>query len=230
MLEASRPFVSAQKPVSSSAMSSGRRVSECETIGCITVPDKLQIKSPKPTQVKAVLSAPDGHVRAGDPLIQLFDFEEAKLLSGVQRSIDENQAKLSEVTGDRVQKKLAHLKTIADQRLAALTATQQNFRMLSALYHMGSGDPSGPIRAKHFVSLRTYESLQASLELEIYQRNIADSVKVLRAIDDLLKGEKEYVQTLRARLQIRAPKDGIFRCYVSAGSPVSVGYVLGEIE
>jgi hypothetical protein len=188
----------------------------------------LVIKSPKATQIKTI--AHSGLIKAGAVLIELFDFEERKTLSTIQRAIEENSSKLEEITGPRVAEKIAHLAEISNQRLKALTPTQNNYEVLRIYAAMGTLGKYLPIKAQHFVAMRTYQKLQASVELEIYRRNIADSTGVLTVINDLLQKEKEYMRSICDRLSIKAPKDGRFTALVAVGDPVPVGYPLGEIE
>lgn len=169
-------------------------------------------------------------VDAGAALIELFDFEERKILSTIQRAIEENNARLGEISGERVKQKIAHLTEISDQRLKALIPTQNNYEDLKLRANIGEITRYASIKASHFVAMRTYQKLQASVELEVYKRNIADSIGVLTVINDLLQKEKEYVNSIRDRLIVKAPKYGRFTAFVAFGDPVPIGYPLGEIE
>jgi hypothetical protein len=188
----------------------------------------LVLKSPKATKIKMI--AQPGLVKRGALVIEVFDFEEQKTLSTIQRAIDENSAKLVEVTGDRVKEKAAHLEEISNLRLAALTSSQHYYERVKELVSFSGTPPYTVFDWQHFVAMRTYQKLQASVELAIYNRNIADSVGVLTVINDLLQKEKEYMLSVCDRLHIKAPRDGKFTALVAKGDPVPVGYPLGEIE
>jgi multidrug efflux pump subunit AcrA (membrane-fusion protein) len=191
---------------------------------------KLVIKSPKATQIKKV-SVPSGTmVESGTLLIELVDFEERKVISTIQRSIEENRSRLSEVTGPRVNDRIALLTKIVQHRLAALKKTQENYDDVWFSTELGVLPVWRPIKLRHFLSMRTYQSVLASVELEIYKRNIEDSRGVLETVDKLLNKQLEYVKAICGRLLIKAPKEGKFNSLVSAGEPVPIGHILGEIE
>ncbi|MDX0371940.1 hypothetical protein GOC23_31040 [Sinorhizobium meliloti] len=53
----------------------------------------LGIKAPKATQVKATSTPLESDVEIGDVLIELHDFEEVRILSQIDRAIEENRIK-----------------------------------------------------------------------------------------------------------------------------------------
>ena len=108
--------------------------------------------------------------------------------------------------------------------------TEDNYRGLVLRAGLQNIGDWLPLRAKHFVAMRTYQNLQAKVELEIYKRNVTDSKSVLEVVDALLHKELEYMEGIRSRLNIKAPRSGHFKCTVAVGDPVPIGYVLGTIE
>jgi hypothetical protein len=192
----------------------------------------LQLRSPKATQIKNIAATPDRAVKSGDLLLELFDFEELKLESSINRQIAENSAKLAEVMGDRVKKKVEYLQNVLWLREQAVV-TAIDIRDLLLLAWKTPGLPVPGIRAitaDHTVTMRIYERNHAKIDLALYQRNVADSIAVFKNVDALLHRELGYIETMRKRLSILAPRNGKFKCYVSAGDPVPRGFLIGEIE
>jgi hypothetical protein len=192
---------------------------------------RFQLKSPKATQIKSVLTKAGStvEVSTGDLLIELQDLEERKILSTIQRNIDENLSKISEITGDLVKAKILHLNEISVQRLSALKATQVQYERVKLSENFGSENPYLVQRERHSLALRTYQSLQAVIEAKISQRNIDDSLAILKLVDGLLNNEKLYVDQFCRRLKITSPVKGRFQSFVEVNEPVPIGYVLGEI-
>lgn len=187
----------------------------------------LLIKSPKATQVQAVHAT--GSVLSGAPLLTLFDYEEQKILSAIERSIEENQAKLDEMRGNRITEKTDALNRIVDLRMTSVESGQTTFKAVSLSQMAGTATVVDVSRSRQALALRTYQMMQSAVEAEIFARNCADSVEVFAMIDSLLRGQKTYVDRFIARLHIQAPRSGEFECFVAPGTPVSVGHVLGRI-
>lgn len=188
------------------------------------------IKSPKATQVKAIYLSSGAKVRRGEPLLELFDFEEQKLLAEIDRAISENQSKIAEATGARVSSRVSNLSAIATSKFNALTQVQDVYGARQEQYAAGEVTFLEVLKARIDVALKTYQCLQSAVELEIYQVNLSDSLDVLNTIGSLLDSEKSYVQASVARLVIKAPRDGMFSTSITKGSPVRLGHVLGQID
>jgi len=188
------------------------------------------IKSPKATQIKTLFVATGAMVQKGDPLIELHDFEELKLVAQVDRGILETQAKLLEASGPRIADKVGKLHTIANSKLETLKHSQNLYQLRQDLYAGGRSTILDVIKARVDVGLKTYQCLQSAVEVEIYQANLTDSLGALQTIELLLTSEKDYVQASIARLTIKAPRTGVFTTSVSKGTPVRLGHVLGQIE
>jgi len=193
---------------------------------------RFQLKSPKATQIKSVLTKAGTtvDVPAQAILVELHDFEERKVLSTIQRNIDENLSKISEISGDLVKAKIVHLNEISVQRLAALKATQVQYGNVKLVDALGGDEEYLLQRERHSLAMRTYQSLQAAIEVKIYQRNIDDSLAILKLVDGLLSREKLYVERFCGRLKILSPTACRFHSFVEVNEPVPVGHVLGEVE
>jgi biotin carboxyl carrier protein len=190
----------------------------------------LAIKSPKPTKVKRIYTPLKAPVSTGDLLIELYDYEEAKLLSEIDRAIAENDAKRSEVHGPFVADKMTALQAVVAARKVALEASHVVYQEAQDECLVGEITIVELAKARQDVALRSYQLLQSAIEQEIYNRNTADAISVYDQVATLLQKEREYVETASARLRITAPKSGLFSCYVTEGTPVRLGHVLGEID
>ncbi|MDW9924685.1 hypothetical protein GOB36_30015 [Sinorhizobium meliloti] len=190
----------------------------------------LGIKAPKATQVKATSTPLESDVEIGDVLIELHDFEEARILSQIGRAIEENRIKKSEAEGRFVQEKIEALRQIRNYRATSLAASQAAYEGIKAEADVGQKTLLDVLRARQNVAIRSYMVLQSSVESEIYERNASDSVQVFDHVELLLLKEREYVERCRARLTIRAPRRGWFKRYVNEGTPVRIGHLLGEIH
>jgi biotin carboxyl carrier protein len=190
----------------------------------------LAIKSPKATKVHLLHVESGMSVQAGDVLLDLYDLEERKVLSTIDRSIEENASKLSELSGARVQQKLEWLNRITLLKNDAVLAAQVAYESTRLGLEVGVRTSLDVSIARQALALRTYQVLQSAVEAEIYSRNTQDAASVLAMMDKLLRAEKEYVERAVARLSIKAPCPGRFLCYVATGTPVRVGHLLGEIE
>lgn len=86
--------------------------------------NSLAIKSPKATQVKAVQADPGTEVAEGAALIDLYAWEEEKILSQLERSLAENASKSEEVKGQRIAYRLTNLTDVVRLRALAVAAAQ----------------------------------------------------------------------------------------------------------
>jgi hypothetical protein len=191
---------------------------------------KLPIKSPKATQVKGVLSPNGTKVAQDETLLELYDYEEQKILSSIRAALAENEAKAAELAGPRVAKKLAGLAQITNDRKDAISGAQMAYEEILGEFRTGSKTTLDLIRAHTDVSLKVYQALKSAVEHDLYARNTEDGHHVFEAVSKLLNKELQYVQRSAARLRIAAPRPGKFKCYVDAGTPVRIGHLLGEIE
>jgi hypothetical protein len=190
----------------------------------------IAIKAPKATQVKSIHTDLVAHVSAGDLLIELFDYEEQKILSQIDRAIEENAIKKIEAQGAFVIDKIKALAEIVDLRLVAVTASQIAYAWISDMLKAGEKTPLDLTFARQEMALRSYQVLQSGVEHEIFSRNAVDSISIFDQVAILLQKEREYVERSASRLRIAAPRAGQFTCYVTAGTPVRLGHLLGEIN
>ncbi|MDX0457590.1 hypothetical protein GOD71_32845 [Sinorhizobium medicae] len=190
----------------------------------------LFIKSPKATQVKFVGADFNSRVSAGDLLFELYDYEERAILSEIDRSMAENEARMAELDGVFVTSKVASLNEITTHRDTALQVAQVVYEAVLSEYEVGQKTLLDVIKVRQDIPLRSYQILQSAIEAEIYSRNLQDSRQVFSHVSGLLAKEREYVEKCIGRLQIVAPANGIFTRFVSAGTPVRVGHLLGQID
>ncbi len=190
----------------------------------------IPIKSPKATKVKRLLAEDGARVEKGTPLFELHDYEERQILSQLRRAIVDNETKLAEVSGPDVTTKLDSLERISVEREPSIVAAQEKYQALIEQHSVGQVDLADVAWGRHDIVLKAYQSLVSAVELEVFRRNVADSVKVYENIGILLKEETRYVEAAIARLRIISPVSGTFRCYVDDGTPVRLGHLLGELE
>lgn len=190
----------------------------------------LYIKSPKATQIKSVGTDFEAGVSKGDFLFELYDYEEQKILSQIDRAIKENSAKKLEAQGPFVQQKLASLLQISDHRGTSLQASQLAYEGVQQEYQAGQRTLLDVTKARQDMAFRSYTALQSGIEAEVYRRNADDSIRVFDHVDLILRAEREYVERSRSRLRILAPESGYFKRFVSADTPVRLGHLLGEIS
>jgi len=190
----------------------------------------LKLKSPKATKVKAFHARYGASVRAGDVVFELYDYEEQKILSEIDRAIDENKAKILELNGPAVSDKLNGLKEIAEKRKIVIDAAELNVRGVEEEVAVGQRTLLDVLDARQKSLTAGYQCLQAGIEYEIYRRNTVDALSVYMIVREVLARERTYVEKCASRLSIRAPQSGILRSFVVAGTPVRLGHVLAEIE
>lgn len=190
----------------------------------------MPIKSPKATKVKCLLAQDGAHVEQGTPLFELYDYEERQILSQLQRALVDNETKRAEVSGLDVATKLEALERICFEREPSVEAAQLKYQALIERHSVGDVALADVAWGRHDIVLKAYQSLVSAVELEVFRRNVADSVKVYENIDILLKEETRYVEAAIARLRIVSPVSGTFRCFVEDGTPVRLGHLLGQLE
>ncbi|MBP2563319.1 biotin carboxyl carrier protein [Neorhizobium galegae] len=191
---------------------------------------RLLFKSPKATRIAVVHANSGTRVSKGDLLLELHDWEEQKIMSQIKRGFAENAIKETEIQGPRVQEKIAALAQIANQRQVALQASQDVYAAQVDGHNNGQGSIIDVVRARQDMALRSYQVLQAAVELEIVSRNVSDSLTIFSSVSSILTKEESYVSQARDRLKIKAPSSGVFDCYVLKGTPVRLGHLLGEIK
>lgn len=188
------------------------------------------IKSPKATKIKTCPKGLTLRVSKGDLLFELYDYEEQKILSEIDRAIKENALKKAEASGAFVQSKISKLKQICDLRSTALSASQIAYVGLSEQYKVGAVTIIDVTKGRQDISIRSHQVLMSAVEAEVYSRNQADSLAVFDIIDALLRKEYEYVERSASRLRILAPEAGRFERYVDVGTPVRLGHILGKVN
>lgn len=196
----------------------------------LSIIKSFPIKSPKATKIESIAVEDGTIVAAGQPLINLFAYEEEAVLSQLKRSKEENLSRLDEVMGKRVQDRRQYMEAALYAREksrkiaeAALVATIEFFKVVE----VSRGDVA---KAENDLVLRTFQVLQSGIELEVYSRNCFDAAEIHKAVDVLIAEDIAYVERSTSRLRIKAPASGTFRCYVSEGTPVRIGHLLGEIN
>jgi hypothetical protein len=191
---------------------------------------KYAIKSPKSTKIKVCGTEFKYKVKKGDILFELYDYEEQRILSEITKSIEENNIKRVEASGNFVSSKISKLREISDLRGSALSASQVAYVSLCEQYRVGQVTMFEVIRGRQDISIRSHQILQSVVEAEIYSRNQSDSLAVFDIIECLLRNEYEYVERSASRLRIVAPEAGRFERYVDVGTPVRLGHLLGQIN
>ncbi len=190
----------------------------------------IPIKSPKATKVKHLLAEDGTYVEKGAPLFELYDYEERQILSQLERAMVDNDIKRAEVSGADVAARLEALETICIEREPSIEAAQLKYEALINRNSVGDVTLTEVAWGRHDIVLKAYQSLLSAVELEVFRRNVADSIKVYENMDLLLKEESRYVEAAIARLRIVSPVSGTFRCFVESGTPVRLGYLLGQLE
>src|SRR5690349_8315579 len=120
---------------------------------------KLALKSPKPTQVKNVLAESGAEVTCNQPLIELYDYEEQKILSTIAAAIDENESKAAELRGPRVEAKLARLGQIVEDRRKSVDAAQVYYEEVIDGYRVGNRSVLDVLQARAGIGLKTFQIL-----------------------------------------------------------------------
>lgn len=189
------------------------------------------LKSPKATVILEILAAPDSRVEAGAPLIRLPDWEEQKVVSEIQRRIEENRVKALEVAdGSFASAKIAALAEVAASKVAGAEAASTRLKATQAGYEVGTRTSVDVLEASSTFVHAGLSSLQAAVEGEIFVRHVGDARVVYQRLERLLNAELLYVQRCIDRLLIRAPRAGVFRCSVREGTPVRLGHLLGVVN
>lgn len=194
---------------------------------------KLALKSPKATVIVDVLVEPGVTVGAGQALLELPTWEEDKILSEIARQIKETGVKLLEVTpgpGSFASSKLSTLVQLAIGKRKGVVAARKCFEAMRVGLEVGTRTILDVCEAQSNFNYASLTALQTAIEGEIFERNMADAVKVYTAVLELLHREKGYVERCRDRCTIRAPRSGVFSCFVRKGTPVRLGHLLGTVE